>query len=146
MYKRQVTFASGNQTGRVLLFDLFNFAFSGRNDVHFLLRYQHVIDANRDTGTSRQAEARLQQLISKYNRCAQTAFTEGQVDQTRDFFFLQRTIQNGEWQAFRQDFRQDRTTNGGFVAGNCFFEFAGFRIFWILGNTCLLYTSPSPRD
>src|SRR5471032_2851790 len=130
-----VTFAGGDQTRSVLLLDLFDFLLGGRNQRHFLWRYQHVVHADRNTGAGRQAEARLHQLVSKHHRRAQAAFTEGLVDQLGNLFLLQRAVQHGEWQAFRQDFRQDRAADRGLVTGHGADEFSRHRILGILDDT-----------
>jgi hypothetical protein len=70
------SFAGCYQTGRVLLFDLLDFLLCSSNQGNLLWRYQHVIYTDRDTGTSRQTETGLHQLIGKHNRGTQTALAE----------------------------------------------------------------------
>ena len=51
------------------------------------------------------------QTISEQHGRIQTAFTEDERDEFRDFFFLQRFVQNFKRQTGRQNFRQECTTN-----------------------------------
>src|SRR5690606_37161438 len=66
-----------------------------------------------NTATRRQTEARLHQLVGKNHRGAQAATTERLVDQARNFFFLQRTVQDRERQSLGQNFGQQGTANRG---------------------------------
>src|SRR5690606_8798428 len=111
-----VTLLRGHQTGRILLVDLFDF-FAGLGKDFFLdRRYQHVAHGDRNPATSCQAETGLHQLVGENHRGAQTAATERLVDQARNFFLFQRTVQHRKRQAVRQDFRQQRAANCGFEA------------------------------
>ena len=130
-----VTLAGRHQTRSVLLLDLLDFRFGRRDQGHFLWRYQHVVDADRDTGACRQAETRLHQFVCEHHRGAQAALAERRVDQLGNLFLFQCAIEHRERQAFWQDFRQDRTADGRLVAGYRFFEFAGFGVFRVFGNT-----------
>ena len=129
-----IALAGSHQTGRVLLFDLFNFLFCSRNQRGFLWWYQHVIDANRNTGARRETETRLHQLVSKDGCRAQTALAERDIDELGDLFLFQRTIDRTERQTFRQNFGKNRATNCRFIAIDRLDEFTGSRIFRVLSN------------
>ncbi|MNU68899.1 hypothetical protein D3C71_582750 [compost metagenome] len=130
-----VTLAGGHETRGVLLFDLLDFRFGRRDQGDFLRRYQHVVDADRDTGACRQAETRLHQFVCEHHGGAQAALAERRVDQLGNFFLFQRAVQDGERQAFWQNFRQDRTADRRFVTRYRFLEFARFGVFRVFGNT-----------
>ena len=130
-----VALAGGNQTGRVLLFDLFDFLLCSCNQGDLLWRHQHVVDRDRDTGAGSQAEARLHQLVGEHDGGTQTALAEGRVDQLGNFFLFQGAVQHAERQTFRQNFRQDGAADRGFVARDGAHEFAGLGVFRVFHDT-----------
>ena len=119
-----VALAGGDQTRGVLLLDLLHFRFGGRD--HALLasgtsmsstaieiparvarRKPDCISLSANTTVARRPHLRNDVLIS-----------------LRDLLLLQRAVQHRERQAFRQDLGQDRTADGGLVAGQGLVEFA----------------------
>ena len=130
-----VTLARSHQTRYVLLFDVFHFFFRRSNDGVLLMRHQHVVHADGDTSACCQAEAVLQQLVGEHHGFFQTAFAERSVDEFRNFFLLQRFVDVGERQAFRQDFRQQGTTNRSLYQASGGFEFPSFFVLDPLGHT-----------
>ena len=94
----------GNQTVGVLAFDFFNFALGVGNNFALLRRNQHIVRANRNTGTGRQTIAILHQLVGKNNRFLQTTTTESRIDELGDFLFLERPVKDTERQALGQNF------------------------------------------
>ena len=108
-----VTLALGHQTRGVLLLDLLDLGLGSSQQRDLLRRHQHVTDGNRDAGTGGQTEAVLHQLIDEDDRVAQTATTEGRIDQARNFFFLERLVDELEGHAVRQDLGQDRAADRG---------------------------------
>jgi hypothetical protein len=63
----------------------------------------------------RQTVAVLHQLVGEDHRRTQAAAAERGVDQLRDFLLLQRSIDDAERQARRQDLGQDGAAGGGVV-------------------------------
>src|SRR5690606_29356608 len=110
-----VAFLSGHQTGRVLLVDFFNFTACLSQDAFLDGRHNHVVHRDGNTTTCCQTETGLHQFVRKNHGGTQAAATEGLVDQTRNFFLLQRTVQCGEWHALGQNFGQQGTASSRFV-------------------------------
>ena len=108
-----VALAGGHQTGDVLLLDLFDFLLGALDDAVLLRRHQHVVDADRDAGLGRQAEAVLQQLVGEHHGLFQAALAERDVDELGDFLLLQRLVDVRERQALGQDLGQQRAADGG---------------------------------
>ena len=129
-----VALTRGDQTGDILLLNLFHFLLRAADDLVLLLRHQHVVDANRDTGAGGEAEARLQQLVGKHHGLFQSAFTERDVDEFGDFLLLQGLVDVGKRQAFGQDFRQQSAPGGGVPQLGAGVEFSGLLVLGVLGQ------------
>ncbi len=110
-----VALLRGDETRHVLTVVFLHLLGCIADDLFFLRRHEHVVDANRNTGARSQTEPHLHQLVGEDHRFAQTALAECRVDQARNFLLLQRTVQHRERQSWRQDLRQDGTANGGCV-------------------------------
>ena len=130
-----VALASSHQTGHILLFDFFDLFLSAGHDFVFLVWYQHVIDTYGDARFGCQPETRLQQLVGKYNRLFQSTFAERNIDQFGDFLFLQRFVQVGERQTFRQNFRQQSTASRGFPELGRTFKFTAVLVLRVFSQT-----------
>ena len=111
-----VALAVGHQAIGVLALDLLNFLFGRSDDFTLLRRDEHVVRTDRDARTSRQTVAVLHQLVGEYDRFLQPAATERGVYQFRDFFLLQRSVEDTERQPFGQNFGKQRPTGRRRVA------------------------------
>src|SRR5690606_31691825 len=88
-----VALLGGDQTGRVLLVDLFDLL-AGLGKDFFLDRGdQHVAHGDRDAAARGQTETGLHQLVGEDDRGAQAAATERLVDEPGDFLLLERAVQ-----------------------------------------------------
>ena len=113
-----VTFAVGDQTLTVLVFDFFNFGISFGQQGCFFFRNFHIVNRNGNTAFSRKTETGIHQVVGENNCVTQAAQTERCVNQLGNFFFLQRFVDVLERQAFRQDFAQQCTADSRFVTVN----------------------------
>ena len=110
-----VLLACGYQARGELVFDLFDFCFSGINDLGLGIGDNEVVNTDRGTGPGRQTEAGVHQLVSEDNRGLEARTTIHLVDQAGDRLLLHRLIDQRERYAFRQNAEQQRTTDGGVV-------------------------------
>mmetsp|Transcript_23362 Transcript_23362/g.55498 ORF Transcript_23362/g.55498 Transcript_23362/m.55498 type:complete len:1308 (+) Transcript_23362:390-4313(+) len=129
-----VTLAGGHETRDVLLLDLLDLLLGTLDQGVLLSGHQHVVDRDRDAGTRGQAEAALQQLVGQHDGFLQAALAEARVDETRDFLLLQRLVDIAEGQALGQDFRQQRTADGGVHELGLGHELARFLVLGPLGQ------------
>ena len=130
-----VALTSGHQTRDILLLDLFDLFLRIRNQAVLFLRHQHVIDTDRNTGTSRQSETVLKQTVRKHHGLFETAFAERRVDESRNFFLLQGLVQIAKRQALGQDLRQKGTANRRLHHRCVGREFTTLFVFGPLGQT-----------
>src|SRR5690606_7990882 len=108
-----VLLASGDQTGGVLVLDLFHFAGGTLDDLGLLFRDLEVVDANRRTGDGRIGEPGVHQLVGKDDGFLQTHHTVAGVDQLGDRLLSQRLVHQGERQPLGQDLEQQRAADSG---------------------------------
>ena len=99
-----VAFAVGHQTLAVLVFDFLHFGISFGQQFRFLFRDFHIVHADGNAAFGRKSEAGIHQVVGKNHGIAQAAQAERRVNQTRNFFFLQRFVDVFKRQAFGQDF------------------------------------------
>ena len=64
----------------ILILDIADLFFSDTEYLRLLFRYNHVVDADRNTSPGCISEAHVHELVSKYDSCFQANFTVTGID------------------------------------------------------------------
>src|SRR5690554_2080305 len=122
----------GQQTGGVLVLDVFYFVGGRVYQLVLLWRNLEVVETDRDTGPGRVVITGVHQLVSKDDRILQTRIPVTGVDQIGDCLLDHRLVDDFERQAIRNDIKQQCTANG------CINQAVGFSTAAVFGNSHFL--------
>ena len=102
-----------DQTGGVLVFDLFYLGLCRSQDLRLLRRDDHVVDTDGDARTSCLAEPEVHQLVGKNHRVFEAKSTIAGIDQARDGLLGHRLVDQVERQPLGHDVPHQRTAYRG---------------------------------
>ncbi len=88
-----------------MLLDLLHLAIRRRQDLELLLRYDHVVHADRDTGAGRVLEARVHELVGEYDGLLEPHGAIAQVDRCGNDLLGHVLVDRIEGQALGEDLR-----------------------------------------